>query len=171
MQTAISRALIISTVLLLVPYIASLFVEGWNWSGFDYVFAWVMFSFLSLALTYVVRIDTSISYKAAVGLSAVTTFVLVWINGAVGIIGDSDINMLYAFVALIVVVGAAVAKLRAGGMAVTLFIAAAAQFLIPIVALIAGVSDFSPGVPQVLLLNACWVISFATAGALFRSAR
>ncbi len=169
-QYRIIRALISSTALLAVPLIASLFLDGMQWTGFDYIFAWVLFTFIALIFSFIIGNSYSGSYKAALGISAIATFLLVWITGAVGIIGDSDINTLYGIVALIILAGSAVARLKAGRMMYVLYAAALAQFIIPIVALVVNTPDFSPGVLQVFVLNAFWVVMFAAAGLLFSDA-
>jgi hypothetical protein len=166
----IIRALVISSLLLVVPFVASLFVDGMNWSRFDYVFAWLMFSFISLAFTFVLSSTANMSYKLAVGAAVVGAFTLVWIDGAVGIIGESESNVMYLGVIALLILGAAISRLRATGMSITLFAAALAQALVPVIALVLGEKDFAPGVLTVFILNAGWVVLFAFAGLLFRSA-
>lgn len=170
MQKNIFRALLISTILLLIPLTASFFVEGWLWTVSDYVFAWILFSLLSLTFTFIARSTRGNAYKAAAALAIVGAFLLVWINGAVGIIGDSDINMLYALVVLTLFIGTLVARFKPEGMARTLFAAALVQALIPIVAFIINTPDLSLGVLQVFILNAFWVVLFIGSGLLFRHA-
>lgn len=166
----IIRALLVSTSLLLIPYIASFVVDGMLWTGSDFVFAWIMFSFLALAFSFVMGSTRPSSYKMAVAIGAVSAFLLVWVTGAVGIIGDGDINLLYAIVALILVAGSLIVRMRAAGMAYVLYAAALVQFAIPFVALSIGAPDFSPGVLQVIVLNGFWVAMFIVSGVLFSDA-
>jgi hypothetical protein len=55
-------------------------------------------------------------------------------------------------------------------MARALSVTAAAQFLVPIVALMLWRPDFSPGVVQVFGLNSAFVLLFAGSAVLFRRA-
>jgi hypothetical protein len=106
-------------------------------------------------------------YRTAASVALVTTFLLIWINGAVGIIGDSNINMFFALVPLVGLVGSAIARLQPKGMSYTLFAMAGVQLLIPIIAFIINTPDFTPGVVQVFLLNGVFVMLFAGAGVGF----
>jgi hypothetical protein len=88
----------------------------------------------------------------------------------VGIIGDSDFNMLYVGVPMVGIIGALIAGFRAPGMALALFVTAGAQALVPVVAMIIAEPDFSPGVVQVFVLNTVFVLLFVGSGLLFRRA-
>ena len=80
------------------------------------------------------------AYKYAVAVALVAAFMLFWVNGAVGIIGDSnnDANMLYGGVIAIGIIGALVARFKPHGMVRALLAMAIAHALIGVVALIAG---------------------------------
>ncbi len=173
MQSNIIRALGVSTGFLLVPLLASFFVEGWQWSGFDYVFAWVMFSFVSLAITLVLTSNNPPLYKLAIAVTAISTFLLIWINAAVGIIGDGDINMLYLLIPLILVFGALLSRLQAQGMAYTLFGMAFTQVLIPVIAFSVLRVQFTSmrSIGELSILNGFWIVMFIVSGLLFLKVR
>src|SRR3989344_4880323 len=88
-------------VILLIPLILTIRdggVEGvgWNWTFFDFVFMGILLYGAALAYELVARKMSNSAYRAAVGLAVVTAVLLVWINAAVGIIGDDDgVNLLY----------------------------------------------------------------------------
>lgn len=166
----ITRALCISTVLLLVPITASFALESWNWSRGDYVFAWVVLSVVSIALTFLLTGTGNFIYKIAAGAAVLGAFLLVWINGAVGIIGESDSNLMYGGVLAVLILGSAIARLRAHEMSLVLYATALAQFLVPVIALLLSEQDFSPGVLQVFVLNGAWVILFLFSAIMFRNA-
>jgi hypothetical protein len=124
------------------------------------------------------------AYRAAVGLACVTGFVLLWINAAAGIIGDGPINSMYLVVLAVGFIGALIARFQPRGMALALFATAAAQMLVPVIALLiwkAGMESlltdphspnppFDPGVAPVFGLNAVFVILFVVSALLFRRA-
>jgi hypothetical protein len=128
-----------------------------------------MFSFMSLAFTFLLTSTKASDYKIAACIAVVATFLLVWVNGAAGIIGDSDINMLYSLVVLTLFIGTIIARLDPLVMSRTLFAAAFVQFMIPIFALVINTPDFSPGVMQVFLLNGFWVMAYVASGFLFQN--
>ncbi|HYD82512.1 MAG TPA: hypothetical protein VEA63_00640, partial [Opitutus sp.] len=111
-------------------------------------------------------------YRVAAGVAVTTGVVLLWINGAVGLIGSENnpANLMYGGVLAIGLIGAAIARLKPLGMARALIVTAVAQFLVPVVGLIVWRPDFSPGVVQVFGLNFAFVLMFAGSALLFRQA-
>ena len=104
--------LIGSAVLLLIPFTISLFQNEMLWTGSDYVFAWVVFSVAGLGFTFLASRANGIEYRLAVGLAVLASFLLVWITAAVGIIGDSDVNILYGLVLMTLFLGVGASRLQ-----------------------------------------------------------
>ncbi len=123
-------------------------------------------------LTYelVAKRAGTIAYRAAVGIACVTGLLLVWVNAAVGIIGDEDLaNAMYLGVLVVGFVGACIARFQARGMSRALFATAVAQALVPVIAMTwVPESDFAPGVWPVMGLNAVFVALWVVSGLLFR---
>ena len=87
---------------------------------------------LIIAVTLVfltIRIRKNTTYRFAVGVALMAAFLLVWINLAVGIIGESDelANLMYIGVLAVGIVGAIIARFQPHGMARALFAMAFAQ--------------------------------------------
>jgi hypothetical protein len=166
------RIAMVTAAILLFALYANFNIEGWNWSFGDFIFMGILIfgtgSLFELARR---RAAGNAAFKWAASLAVAATFFLIWINGAVGIIGDSDINTMYGLVPLSLLVGTTVSRLDPQGLSYTLFAAAAVQFLIPIIALVIGTEDFRPGVIQVFMLNSVWVTAFTASALLFRQAR
>ena len=82
----------------------------------------------------------NIAYRAAVGVALAAALLLVWINLAVGIIGNEDnpANLMYIGVLAVGTIGAIIARFQPHGMARALFATALAQGLVVVIALIAG---------------------------------
>jgi hypothetical protein len=165
--------LLVPTLILLIPLGATLFkVEGWAWGPGSFLVAWVLLAGVGLAYQLVTRQAVSGAYRAATALGLTTGFIILWINGAVGIIGSEDnpMNLLFGGVLLLGVIGAVVVRLEARGMARTLGVVALAQFLVPVVAYLVGRPDFSPGVVQIFAFNLILVLLFAGSALLFLQA-
>lgn len=163
---------VVPSVILLIPAAAMLFkVDGWAWSASDFVIFWVLIAGVLLTYKLVTRAAGSI-YRAAAGIALAAAFMLIWVNGAVGLIGSEDnpANAMYAGVLVIGAVGAAIARLEPVRMGWALFATALAQFLVPVVALFVRPEDFSPGVGKVFGLNFFFVLLFAGSALLFRAA-
>ncbi len=168
----ILRLALITFVLLLIPYFGNQYLEGWNWSPSDFVFAAILTLGAGVAYELFAKRSGNASFRAGAAVALGASFLLIWINGAVGLIGSetNEVNMLYAFVVFIGILGAVAARPKARGMSRALFVMAVAQFLVPIVALFVNPNDFSPGLMRVFALNSLFVVLFAGAGLLFRNA-
>ncbi|MCE9644015.1 hypothetical protein K8Q93_02110 [Candidatus Parcubacteria bacterium] len=134
-----------------------------------------MFSFLSLGLTSVANSTKDVSYKVATGLSVIGLFLLVWINGAVQIIGDvgdfDSPNGLYLGVLAVWFIGALLSRFKSLGMSYTLFAMALVQFCVPLIAYLfwpPSVYAWMPSVLGIFILNSIWVMLFTVSGFLFR---
>lgn len=133
----IARWAVGAIVLLLIPLIAMQLSNDWDWGVFDFVFIFILLFGMGVIFELVARKADSIAYKAGVGLAVLTALFLVWVNAAVGIIGDDEaINLLYFGVLIIGLLGAILARFEAQGMARTMYAMAVAQMLVPVIAFV-----------------------------------
>jgi len=162
-----------ASLILLLPLIAMQFTDTVNWSVGDFVFAGVLVIGTGIAYELAMRMTRSIAYRAAAGIALAGAFLLLWLNGAVGVIGDEDnpANLMYGGVLAIGFLGAILARFQAHGMARTLFVMAIAQALIGVIALVGGLGYGGPTWPwDVVGLTGFFVVLFAGSGLLFRNA-
>ena len=113
------------------------------------------------------------AYKSAVGLALATPFLLVWMIGAVGVLGrDGDrADFMYIGVFAVGIIGAIIARFQPHGMARTLFATTLAQGLVAVIALIAGMHQAPySSVGEILSLNGFFVALFLGSAWLFRNA-
>jgi len=108
------------------------------------------------------------AYKYAVGLALAAAFVIIWVNLAVGVIGEPDnpANLMYFGVLAVGGIGAALARFEPPGMARALSATAGAQALVGLATLIAGLG---PRV-GVIVLNGFFLALLAASALLFRRA-
>jgi hypothetical protein len=154
--------------ILLIPLMAN-----WPWTLGDFVFAGALLFGTGLAYVLVARMGGNIAYRFAVGVAVAAAFLLVWINIAVGIIGEPDeaANLMYVGVLAVGIAGAFVARFRQQEMARALFATALAQALVAVIALILQLGSGSPpGVLGILILNGFFVALFVASALLFRHA-
>ena len=113
------------------------------------------------------------AYKSAVGLALATPFLLVWMIGAVGVLGrDGDrADLMYIGVFAVGIIGAIIARFQPHGMARALFATALAQALVAVIALIAGMHQAPySSVGEILSFNGFFVALFLGSAWLFRNA-
>lgn len=161
----IVRIVMVVVALLLVPLVAMQFSDQVAWGPFDFVVAGGLALCAIFAYELLRRRTGNLAYHAGAGAATAGAFFLVWVNLAVGMIGEAgnDRNMLYGAVLAVGLLGAFLARFRARGMARALFATALAQGL---VCVLIQVKDWqSP-----LLLN--WMFAFVWLGsaALFQHA-
>jgi len=129
-----------AALLLLSPLVAMQFTDEVNWSAADFVVFGAMLACAGGAFELAARMTRNTSYRVAVGVALGAAFVLVWANGAVGIIGSEDnpANLMFGGVLVVGLVGAVVARFRPQGMARALVATALAQAAVAVIAAVAG---------------------------------
>ena len=161
----------IAGLLWLLPLAAMQVTDEVNWTASDFVFAAALIGGVGLVMELAVRSTRSIAYRGGVAVLAAVGFLLIWMNAAVGIIGNEDnsLNLLYAGVIAVALIGGAAARFRARGMARAVAAAAATQALVGVGATVAGRNE-PPGAIRLMLLHAILVALFACSAWLFSKA-
>jgi len=162
-----------AVALLLLPLIAMRFSSDVKWTGFDFLFAGMMLAFVGILAELTVRRTASKWYRAGAGVAVGTAFLLIWINGAVGIIGSEEnpFNLIFLAIVIIAFAGSIAANFRTAGMARTMAAAAAAQLMIGIAALGLGLgANEPPGPFGIFALNLTFVGLWSLSAGLFRRA-
>lgn len=157
----------LAAVLLLTPLVAMRFTAEVRWGPPDFAVAAILIGGLGLAVELAVRRTRNTAYRLAAGIAALTAFALVWINLAVGFIGDegNPANLLFAGVLAVALTGAVIARFRPAGMALAMLATMAAQVLVAIVVFVADL-----GTMQEILLTLLFAAPWPLAAALFRKA-
>ena len=109
----------IPTALLIAPAVAMQFTREVQWDAFDFVFASVLLFGAAGTVDLAIRKGGSTAYRLGAGLAVLASFLLIWINGAVGVIGDEDnpANLMFIGIIAIAAAGAVIARFEARGMA------------------------------------------------------
>jgi len=157
-----------AAVLLALPLVADA-----PWTASDYAFAAVMFGIVGAFLEFAVRLSRNPWYRLGALVAVAASFLLVWINGAVGIIGGegNPANLMFLGVIAIALAGSIVARFRAEGMARAMALAAVAEALValPVVTMGLGANE-PPGMAGVLILIGGFTGMWAVSALLFRKA-
>lgn len=155
----------IAAALIGTPMVAMQFTDEVNWGPEDFLFATGMIGGVGLLFELTVRAQASWAYRAGVALALAASFLLVWINLAVGILGNEDnpANLMFFILPLFAALGAAVTRFRPRGMAWTMTLTAAGQVIVLIAAWWMG---FGVIAPITAFFATLWLLS----AALFRQA-
>lgn len=158
-------------LLLLIPLIAMQFTDEVVWTLSDFVIAGTLLFGTGLTYKLITRKSSKTAYHVAIGFALFTGLFLVWVNGAVGIIGSEDnpINLLYFGVILLGIIGAFIARFQAKKMALTMYAMAIAQALVAVLALIGGFYQSPPStVFHIISVNGFFIMLFVVSALLFR---
>ena len=161
-------------LLLLIPLVAMQFTTEVSWTLGDFLIMGGLIFGTGLAYKLVTRSSGKLPYRMAAGLALAGGFMLIWVNGAVGIIGNESLsaNLLYFGVIGTGIMGAIIARLQSGPMAYAMFATALVQAIIPVIALMYWPPETNSwgaaGVSGVFIFNAGFVMLFVASGLLFR---
>jgi hypothetical protein len=158
-----------AAALLLLPAVAMQWfpASGVNWTASDFIVMGVLLAILCGLYEFGAWLSGNIAYRAGFGLAALTGFLTIWVNLAVGILGDEDgtLNLMFAGVLFIAAAGALAAGLKPRGMAWAMSAAAAAQLAAVGVAMALGGYH-----ARELTFTAMFALPWLASATLFRKA-
>lgn len=167
-----AAAWIFALFLLLTPLIAMQFTTEVNWSLADFALFALMLLAAGAALEFLITKSRHISYQLAAAIAILSSFLLVWLNGAVGLIGNENepVNAVYFVVLAVGLAGAALTRLKARGMYKVLLSMSVLQLSVVILALSLGLAKTSVGVIEILVLNSIFAGAWLVSAYLFKKA-
>lgn len=174
-QKSLSRSIFlvaaITVILLSIPLIAMQFIHEVNWSVGDFVVMGLLVFTTGFSYILLTRSSSNIIYRAAVALAIGSTFLLIWANLGVGLIGSGPnaANLMYIAVVVIVIIGTFLSRFTAKGMGRVMFITAITLLLFVLIQLLAKMNEY-PGssVIEIIEVNAFFAVLFLISGLLFR---
>ena len=110
-----------AALILLIPFVLTLIGDGvegqgWHWTPGDFLCAFVLLFGTGLAYELLASKADNATYRFAVGIAVVSALLLVWVNAAVGMIGDDNpANVLYVGVIAVGIMGASITHLQRHG--------------------------------------------------------
>lgn len=164
----------LAVALILAPLVAmQLQAPGVNWTLSDFIFAIVLIGGVGGLFELAARASRSWAYRGGAALALLAGFLLVWINAAVGIIGNEDnaANLVFGVIILMAIAGTIVAKAKAEGMVRAMAVAASAQALVGLVVFARGIAaNEPPGAFGLLFLIEALAAMWLGSALLFRKA-
>lgn len=163
----------VAALILLLPLFAMKVTDQVVWDVADFAFFGALLVGAGGTYELAARKTGKTAYRAAVGVALAAAFLLVWVNGAVGVIGTEgdDANLMYGGVLAVGIIGAIIARFQPDGMARALFATALAQALVAVIVLIAGLGSAGPIWRQdILMLTGFFAALWLMSAWLFRKA-
>lgn len=150
-------------LLLLLPAVAMQFTSEVDWSASDFIVMGALLATIGLTTEFLVRQSGSTAYRAGAIVAMATTFLTIWVNLAVGMIGDANpYNLLFGGVLFVALIGSVLAGFKPTGMAATMLATAVAQGLVAA----GGIATDLRGALFSMAFALPWLLS----AALFRNA-
>lgn len=162
----------IPVALLLSPLIAIQFTSEVDWDLPDFLIMGTLMAMVGGGIELAVKLSKNIRYRLAAVLALLSGFLLMWVNMAVGIIGDGDlpVDLPYFLVMLGGVVGIVASRFRPAGLAVTLYLMVAALVLIAVGVIVTGsLPPYATG-KDVLGITGFFATLFLVSALLFQQA-
>lgn len=172
---AVIRWVLITAALLAIPLLAMVLnlgvpdpgsgTGGVHWGPMDFATMGVLILGAGLLFEYAASRAGNVAHKLAVGIAVAAGLGLVWVNLAVGMIGDEGnaANLMYILVLAVGLIGASIARFEPREASIAMFATATAHAVVAVIALVAGLG---PTLPADAFFIAGWVAS----GLLFRQA-
>jgi hypothetical protein len=154
-----------AALVLLLPLAAMPFTAEVDWDLADFaIFGGMLIGACGIYELSARQADDP-AYRAAVGVALAAAFALVWMNLAVGVLGDegNPANLMYGGVLAVGVIGAIVARFQPRGMARTSMGMALVQVLVAAISIVAGWGS-------AVILTGLFVGLWLTSALLFRKA-
>lgn len=150
--------------LLTLPAIAMQFTSEVRWGPVDFLVAALLIGGTGFAFELAVRTRTSAAYRAGTAVALVTGFLTIWVNLAVGMIGDegNPLNLVFGGVIAVAILGGFLARFQPAGLARAMAATALAQAATMIPA-------FSEE-PRTAALVGAFALPWLVSAALFRAA-
>lgn len=159
--------------ILLVPLIAMQFTDEVVWTLGDFVFAGTLLFGTGTTLVLAATKFQSLTYKMGMSIGIISIFLLVWVNGAVGIVGHEGepINVLYFIIPAVGLIGSFLCRLNSQGMFYTLSIMAVIPLVIAVIAILGYMQEPPHNTAlQILSTNAFFTVLFSLSAISFRNA-
>lgn len=162
---------LITAVILMVPLIAMQFTDEVNWSVSDFIIVGALLFVTGVLLVLVLRQSAHIAYRAAMGLAIGATFLMIWANLAVGLIGSGPNpgNLMYIGVIAVLLIGIYLSRFSVPALERVMFATAFSLVLLAIIALLANMHHY-PGssMTEIIGVNLFFAASYIVAGLLLR---
>jgi hypothetical protein len=151
----------------MVPVVAAQFVKDWHWGVGGFVRIYVLFFLTGMVYAVIARKMGAWAYKAGVGVALVSGLALGWSTMVQTADSGHPERLWYLSVLVVGIIGACLTRLKAPGLALTLFAMAAVLALMSVVLPSGAPSDMAL---RMAIGRGVFVSLFTASGLLLRHA-
>jgi hypothetical protein len=110
------------------------------------------------------------TYRLAIGLAVIPTLLTLWMNLAVGLIGEPEnpANLLFIGVLVVAWAGAFIVRFNPARMTNVMYITAIAQAIVAVIAVFIGADEVAKWLWSLTFLNGVFIAFWLSSGRLFR---
>ena len=174
-QKSLSKSIVwvalVTALILCIPLVAMQFTDDVKWDVADFVIMGILIFGTGFSYVLLTRLSPNIIHRAAFALAIGSTFLLVWVNLAVGLIGSGPnaANLMYIGIVAIIITGTFLSRFTTKGMEHVMFTAAITLLLFAVIQLLAKMQEYSgSSVIEIIGVNAFFATLYAVSGLLFR---
>ncbi|HMP98771.1 MAG TPA: hypothetical protein PKC24_03250 [Cyclobacteriaceae bacterium] len=168
---SLSGVALATVILLLVPLFAMQFTTEVNWSAGDFIIMGLLLFGTGTAMVVLTQLSKNIVYRIAMILAVGSTFLMIWANLAVGLIGAGPHagNLMYMGVILVFIAGLYLSHFKARGLELAMYATVLSLVLLTAIAILANMQNY-PGssVQEIIAVNGFFIMPYLTSGLLFR---
>ncbi|MNU16931.1 hypothetical protein D3C71_51050 [compost metagenome] len=176
-QNTLSRSAgivaVVTLLLLMIPFIAMQFTREVDWGAGDFLIMAALLFSTGMAYVLLNRSSTDLAFKLAAAICMGTTFLMIWTNLAVGLIGagPNAANLMFIAVIFVLIISAVRSGFTAFGMEKTMYATALSLAVLAVIALLGNMDQY-PGTSAKEIIGICGFFAglYAIAGALFHYA-
>ncbi|MBW4655924.1 MAG: transcriptional regulator [Kaiparowitsia implicata GSE-PSE-MK54-09C] len=162
-----------AALVLLLPFLAMQLSDEMNWGAEDFLWLAAMLTSFGLMFEVALTWNASLFYRAGLVVALGTSFLLIWVIAAVGVIGSegNSFNLLYFATLGGGALVSAQARFAPEGMVRALLVVAAGQIAVAAIALIAGAGIIqATTILRLISATGFFTLLWLVAAALFRRA-
>lgn len=162
---------LVTALVFSMPLVAMQFTTQVNWSVTDFIIMGILIFGTAFSYVLLTRLSPTIIHRVAFALAIGSTFLLIWANLSVGLIGSGPnaANLMYIGIVAIVITGTFLSSFTAKGMERVMFTVAIALLLFAVIQLLAKMYQYTgSSVIEIIGVNAFFATVFAVSGLLFR---
>lgn len=162
---------LVTALILAIPLVAMQFTTDVDWSIGDFIIMGSLIFGTGTAYIVATRLINNLVFRIAIACALGTTFLMIWSNLAVGLIGSGQNagNLMYIGVLVTGIIGVILSKFTSRGLERTMYAIAFALVVLTAIALSTGMQNYSgSSVSEIIGVNGFFALLYIVTGLLFR---